>query len=287
MELDLNLVIEAMLDQDNPSFYDRKTGEILYADECEDDDDDRYVALPDHADIDDYGNMEKFIDTVSDETAVSWLSNAIVGKGAFRRFRAACERFRLLNDWYDFEEKQHRLTAASWCLDNGIPFIAEGELPAMEEKEEDEEEEVALVTTAVKEAAPVPKSKVVRVTSRNSAALYGVLGEYLNGEDEEEELDFLLSSQRVILASSMQGRFTGFLVMKEAEDVYTVETLYVRKDSRRQGFGTQLLKQAEAFAEEEDREMIVALPAGNENGLKFLESTDYHTLETLLYGRKS
>lgn len=84
--------------------------------------DDEIIVLPDRDDIDDYGNMERFIQRVDDETIREWLSNAIRGRGAFRMFRATLERFHMLNEWYDYRDRCHRVCAMDWCEENGIEY---------------------------------------------------------------------------------------------------------------------------------------------------------------------
>ena len=96
-------------------FYIRKENIFIYsfmddyqkyadaADECEDQDD-YWVKVPDRYAQNEYGMMEDFIYSLENETAREWLSNAIRGRGAFRRFRGACERFHILDDWYDFTD---------------------------------------------------------------------------------------------------------------------------------------------------------------------------------------
>jgi hypothetical protein len=69
-----------------------------------------------------YGDMEDFIDELSDERAARRLARAIGGKGAFRRFRAELEEEypRLLQAWYAFRDVRAARRAVEWLVENDL-----------------------------------------------------------------------------------------------------------------------------------------------------------------------
>jgi hypothetical protein len=69
-----------------------------------------------------YGDMEDFINEVSDEQAARRLARAINGKGAFRRFRAELEDEypHLSQVWHEFRDVRALRRAAEWLADNEL-----------------------------------------------------------------------------------------------------------------------------------------------------------------------
>ena len=137
----LDEIVDAIdsIEDEETAYLDPQTGKIQYTgsdDENMDERSDDWIALPDKYERGDYHNMELFIEQVEDGEAGDWLENAIRGKGAFRRFRAAADKFHLLQDWYDFEALQHKKLAIAWCEENGIIYDS----TASGEQDEDEED---------------------------------------------------------------------------------------------------------------------------------------------------
>ena len=88
---------------------------------------DDYLPLPEQYDFNEYRVMEKFISQVVaslplglKQSAV--LSEAIEGKGAFRRFKIALERLELREEWYRFRDQKLREFVEFWCIENKIDF---------------------------------------------------------------------------------------------------------------------------------------------------------------------
>jgi hypothetical protein len=50
------------------------------------------------------------------------LEQAIVGRGAFRRFEETIHRRGVEEEWYQFREKVFRKMAITWLEANGIPY---------------------------------------------------------------------------------------------------------------------------------------------------------------------
>lgn len=143
------------------SYLDRESGEIVVVREVGGGDEaeqvqkspDRYPLVEPVASREQYRMMERFIETVTFEPLKRQLSDAIVGKGAFRRFKDAVgrhpdERKR----WFAFRDvllhlyildwlKQHRLELAEmpdWTLELPEPS-ANPERPLSPEEPELEE----------------------------------------------------------------------------------------------------------------------------------------------------
>ncbi len=89
--------------------------------EIEEDDGDRYKRIDEIEPHEAYTVMEDFIATVQELRLRDRLSDAIVGKGAFRRFKNALmsaepERER----WFAFEAERQRQAAIDWLQSLGI-----------------------------------------------------------------------------------------------------------------------------------------------------------------------
>lgn len=114
------------------SYYNKKTGEIITQFEDYEDNEtdeeletnwDQYIALPTEFDIDEYSIMEEFIGTIDNTGIRIQLGNAIIGSGAFRRFKDLINELEIANMWYDYLEKAHEKIAIEWCEDNEIGYI--------------------------------------------------------------------------------------------------------------------------------------------------------------------
>lgn len=150
MKVDLNDVIECIEFEGEllTHYYNKKTGVIIYiedsstanykADDIQNIDKfeewekelilslhdfkenyNDYIQLPNHADIDEYGMMINFTNTIED----SDIRNTILeNKDSFRELRNAIENVGLGSEWYDYREDSERNLAIKWCKDNNIEF---------------------------------------------------------------------------------------------------------------------------------------------------------------------
>ena len=84
--------------------------------------DDHYIALPTKYDIHEYAIMEEFCDSVADQKVSDALQIAIRGKGAFRRFKDACHRFGISDQWYSYQTEALKEIAISWCQENSLEY---------------------------------------------------------------------------------------------------------------------------------------------------------------------
>jgi len=102
----------------------RESLEIARA--LEADTEDRFIALPDGFEIDEWDMMRRFAEReVDDPNTAQALSNAIRGKGAFRYFKDEASRLGLADQWYAYRDAQYREIAVDWCQRNGIAIELE------------------------------------------------------------------------------------------------------------------------------------------------------------------
>ena len=85
---------------------------------------DRFVKLPQKCEIDDYRIMEGFVCSIDERKIHSELSEAIRGKGAFRKFKKALYNCGAEEQWYSYQRSEYEKTAIRWCEINEIPFFA-------------------------------------------------------------------------------------------------------------------------------------------------------------------
>jgi hypothetical protein len=100
---------------------------MLEADEIERGGSSRYIGIPQDDSHTAYNDMEDFVGTVQDDYLRGCLSSAIVGRGAFRRFKDV-----LLDDprerdrWFAFKDEQVQQRALGWLAVQDIePIIIE------------------------------------------------------------------------------------------------------------------------------------------------------------------
>lgn len=209
------------------------------------------VVLPDRQELNDYGVMEAFIASLPDGEAKEWLGNAVRGRGAFRRFRGACERFHLLDDWYGFEEDARREQAMEWCERNGIAY---------EETEETEEQDFDWndETQFMPEPDEPPRIirnpvRIIDVTRKNAPQLISLItecrrrqnGGRADADDLLEETEQFLSEGGKMAAVSDQGLMTGYIRGREENGILVIDELFVRTEDRRNGLGTKLCRRME------------------------------------------
>ena len=81
---------------------------------------DNYIALPTKFDINEYDIMVEFCDSIENDRISNQLSNALNGRGAFRRFKDTVIRLNIEKKWYDFRDEALKNIAIQWCRDNDI-----------------------------------------------------------------------------------------------------------------------------------------------------------------------
>ncbi|NIS71984.1 MAG: hypothetical protein GTO12_24570 [Proteobacteria bacterium] len=82
-----------------------------------------YIELPSKFDIHEYGIMEEFCLSISDEKISESLYRAIKGRGAFGRFKDGIHRFGVAEDWYEYRDEALKKIAKEWCEANNVEYI--------------------------------------------------------------------------------------------------------------------------------------------------------------------
>ena len=96
--------------------YARDKGEV----DPDDEDPDRWLAVWCEGSRAAYGDMEDFIEALSDEDRADRLSIAISGRGAFRRFKDVLGRWPgELEGWYAFSDERQRGRSRAWLAAAG------------------------------------------------------------------------------------------------------------------------------------------------------------------------
>jgi hypothetical protein len=84
--------------------------------------DDRILALPDRAHIDEWRMMQHFVVEEEQCRCRSELESAVHGEDAFRRFRDATRRLGLEDKWLRYREVEYERVAREWLEENNIPY---------------------------------------------------------------------------------------------------------------------------------------------------------------------
>jgi hypothetical protein len=88
---------------------------VRQADQVERDDGARFVEVPQDDSHEGYRDMEAFVETVSDDRLQDRLSDAINGRGAFRRFKDVLLRYPQERErWFAFKEARVRQRVLEW-----------------------------------------------------------------------------------------------------------------------------------------------------------------------------
>lgn len=134
MKVKLSDIINAIasIDRYSEYFLDKETGDLVYINDMAmtaDEKEAAYNALDEHGfyrlptsfDIREYGIMEEFVVSLP-SFARDRLSDAIVDKGAFRRFKNTVRRLGIEEQWYEWRDNAYRRLAIDWCEDCGLEF---------------------------------------------------------------------------------------------------------------------------------------------------------------------
>ena len=78
--------------------------------------------LPTSFDINEWSLMEGFCYSIENTKHREILLNAIIGKGAFQRFRETLERFILKEEWTSYRQGALQKIARDWLKENNITY---------------------------------------------------------------------------------------------------------------------------------------------------------------------
>ncbi len=81
---------------------------------------DDFVALPDQFELHEYSLMRRFAESRDNAAISDRLTNALRGKGAFRRFKDTALELGVMDDWYRYRDQAYAEVARYWCTENGI-----------------------------------------------------------------------------------------------------------------------------------------------------------------------
>lgn len=239
------------------------------------DDLDDVISLPTQQERNDYAIMEDFIAQVEDQTAYEWLTNSIKGRGAFRMFRATLNRFDLTNDYYQFRDDAYEEIAINWCNEYGIEYDAS----EVEYDEEIEDEVIVPHSNKI-------KTSIVAINKHNLASIsymvsdcYQEIHHITDPDLVQEQFMEYLNSDNHIYSLTVNGKAIGYYVLVNQHDKYLLESIYVRKEERRKGNGSTLLKHAEEIANYEHKSLIMHVTPTNEIYMNLLKKNGYATVE--------
>lgn len=278
MKVLLQDVINAIDDANDefPYFYNTETEEVV-TDPEDIEESDAYIALPSQYDRHDYAIMQSFINTVEDAEIKAWLTNAIHGRGAFRMFRATTDRFGITSDWYDYRDNAYREMAIDWCNENGIEF---DDSKIVYDEEEDEE--------YIEPSPSLPDLRVITINKKNAMNILYMVEEKnvfidsLNGitskqdlNKAEQEISTLFNEDTYVYAVSLNGKLLGYAIAIKQNEAILLDTLYVRKNDRKQGIGSMLFEHVESVANDSELPLIHHVSIKNEYYLNFLKHRGY------------
>lgn len=120
----LATIVDAMenTNDETHAWLNSVTREISY--ECDElaDDAEQWIAIPEGDDVDEYGIMQDFIDTLpfSQLAQAQELDDAIQGKGAFRKFKDKVIKLGIDEAWYTFQYAAFTEIAQEWAAEFGV-----------------------------------------------------------------------------------------------------------------------------------------------------------------------
>jgi hypothetical protein len=86
------------------------------------DDDQRFLDVPDKHGFHEYRHMERFIGTLGDTDDAEQLWRAIKGKGAFRFFKDTAHRLGVIDQWYRYRDDALKEFVIEWADANDVPY---------------------------------------------------------------------------------------------------------------------------------------------------------------------
>ena len=141
--INLQVIIDGleMVDDMNTVFLDLETGDTVYLSDFDpsltedtaellEEYPDRFLRLPDQREINEYGMMEDFIDSLPDSAQKHTLEMAINGRGAFRRFKDTVNRYGIEDQWSAFSDAAYASLARHWCEENDVEFYQACKAPS-------------------------------------------------------------------------------------------------------------------------------------------------------------
>ena len=83
----------------------------------------------------------------------------------------------------------------------------------------------------------------------------------------------------MIYTLTLNGKSVGYIVLKKEDNNYLLQTIFVRKEERRKGYGTMLFKHAEKIANEENLHLLINVQPSNTACTELLKKNGYANIE--------
>ena len=119
-------VTEVYLNLDTQEIECRYIGDNSYPDEEENEfkfENEKYIAFPSRFEINEYKWMQDFADSYPDKKVSIGLSVAIMGDGAFQRFKIAIQAYDITQEWYSYKKNRRVALSKEWCEEHNIDFV--------------------------------------------------------------------------------------------------------------------------------------------------------------------
>lgn len=109
-------------------YFDRQTGQIVASmtsrdQEAFDEDEDRYVRMPEESSDDAWQMRCDFAEFFKDDEQKQQLLHALQGKGGFRYFNDIIQQLGLEWAWDDYQADRREERALKWCRENGVDVV--------------------------------------------------------------------------------------------------------------------------------------------------------------------
>ena len=273
-KLDLNSVAREfdIIDSQTHLFYNTETGEFDYYmdfmdsenNDYEKFEEDCWISAPRQSDIGEYDMMVEFAETVTDQRANKLLCSAIVGKGAFRRFKDTLDRVGLRDEWYDFKHNAYVNLAREWCEENDIPYES--------------------TAPNAKQTQPVDNKRslniaVIPLLAKAAGDAAEVLRDALNysKSNAEETIRSMMKKSRIAFAAIADGRVIGIIgaIPQYGITGWELHPLAVLNEYQRRGVGTALIGALEREVAERGGVMLY-LGSDDETGTTSLYGADLY-----------
>ena len=123
------LYVSAAFEHENYAYINTKTGEIIYASDFEDMDEDQedeyyanddWVSVPHKNALDLGRNLVYEFASAFLPDDYERIRDIFRSKGAYARFKELLMNRGKLQDWYDFENEQQKKALLDWCKEKGI-----------------------------------------------------------------------------------------------------------------------------------------------------------------------
>ena len=85
-------------------------------------DGDNSISLPNNYEINKFGIIKSFINSLENEQIKNQLLIVIQGRGSLTRFKDTCINFGVIEEWYKFQNNRYYEIAKEWCIENNIDY---------------------------------------------------------------------------------------------------------------------------------------------------------------------